>query len=112
MIVYSTDDIFTVCTRRQLRPGLLWLWKSSNWWVLCFPTKDDWWEDSQIGWIDEGLAKFAATYRERGIMSAAFPKLGCGHGGLDWGDVRPLMEKHLGGLPIPITIHVGQGEKI
>ena len=42
----------------------------------------------------------------RGITSAAFPCLGCGNGGLNWQDVKPLMEKYLGVLPIDIYVYV------
>jgi len=36
--------------------------------------------------------------RERGIRSIAVPPLGCGHGGLDWKDVRPRIETALADL--------------
>lgn len=41
-----------------------------------------------------------------GANSIAFPKLGCGNGGLDWEEVRPLMEKYLSPLPLQILIYV------
>ncbi len=34
-----------------------------------------------------------------GIQSIGMPALGCGNGGLDWSDVAPLIEKHLGPIP-------------
>lgn len=46
-----------------------------------------------------------STFEERGITEIAFPRLGCGNGGLDWADVRPLMEAYLKPLPIPVYIH-------
>ncbi|WP_430450550.1 macro domain-containing protein [Rhodophyticola sp.] len=36
--------------------------------------------------------------REKGINSIAIPPLGCGNGGLDWRDVRPLIRSALAGL--------------
>jgi O-acetyl-ADP-ribose deacetylase (regulator of RNase III) len=35
------------------------------------------------------------TYRRRHIVSVAFPPLGCGHGGLKWDQVEPLMRRYL-----------------
>jgi hypothetical protein len=34
------------------------------------------------------------------------PRLACGVGGLNWDDVKPLIEKHLGALNIPVYIYV------
>jgi O-acetyl-ADP-ribose deacetylase (regulator of RNase III) len=41
----------------------------------------------------------------QGFTSLALPKLATGVGGLDWKDVRPLIEKHLGDLAIPIYVY-------
>jgi O-acetyl-ADP-ribose deacetylase (regulator of RNase III) len=39
------------------------------------------------------------------IKSVALPRLATGVGGLDWKDVKPLIEKHLGHLPVPIYVY-------
>jgi hypothetical protein len=53
------------------------------------------------------LEKFASTYHVYGITSISFPLLGCGNGELDWDtQVRPIMEEHLGKLPIAVFIHL------
>lgn len=39
------------------------------------------------------------------IKSLALPKLATGFGGLAWDQVRPLIEQHLGNLPIPILLY-------
>jgi O-acetyl-ADP-ribose deacetylase (regulator of RNase III) len=36
----------------------------------------------------------------------ALPQLGCGCGGLDWADVWPLYEKHLGGLDCDVEVWI------
>ena len=41
-----------------------------------------------------------------GADSIAFPRLGCGNGGLDWNEVRPIMEKYLKNVPLQIYIYV------
>jgi O-acetyl-ADP-ribose deacetylase (regulator of RNase III) len=94
------------CRRGELQVGRLYLYRTANKWVLNFPTKQDWRAPSQIEWIEAGLAKFVAEYEERGITSASFPQLGCGNGGLEWARVKPLLERYLKPLPIPIFIHI------
>jgi len=73
--------------------------------ILCFATKEKWRNPSKMEWIERGLQEFVAKYKEWGITSIAFPKLGCSNGGLDWNKVRPLMEKYLGDLDIPVEIY-------
>jgi O-acetyl-ADP-ribose deacetylase (regulator of RNase III) len=40
-----------------------------------------------------------------GIESIAFPALGCGNGGLNWNDVKPVMIEFLEDLDIKIEIY-------
>lgn len=69
--------------------------------VLNFPTKKLWRFPSRLEWVDQGLAYIARHYANpaRPITSLAVPKLGCDRGGLEWGQVRPLILHHLGDLP-------------
>lgn len=94
-----------LCDQGLLGIGQLWLWKASRQWVLNFPTKRHWRQPSKIDFIEAGLKKFVKEYEQRGIREIAFPRLGCGNGGLDWDEVRPLMERYLRPLPIPVYIH-------
>lgn len=41
------------------------------------------------------------------LTSIALPRLATGVGGLDWKDVKPLIEHHLGDLGIPIFLYAG-----
>ena len=94
-----------LCDEKKLEPGLLWLWRGKNSWVLNFPTKLHWRSPSRLEWIEAGLAKFVDRYRDLGIESISFPRLGCGNGDLDWDEVRVIMERYLGDLTIPVFIH-------
>jgi O-acetyl-ADP-ribose deacetylase (regulator of RNase III) len=94
-----------ICNDHLLEPGKLWLWRGPHRWVLNFPTKQHWRHPSRLEWIDLGLRKFVDEYEKRGIVEISFPRLGCGNGGLDWDDVRPVMEAHLSRLAIPVYIH-------
>lgn len=95
-----------VCNEKLLDIGTLMLWKSPEKWILLFPTKKHWRNPSKIEYIEAGLKKFVDTYLEKGITSIAFPRLGCGNGGLKWTEVQPLMEQYLKKLPIPVFIYV------
>jgi O-acetyl-ADP-ribose deacetylase (regulator of RNase III) len=42
---------------------------------------------------------------DEGLQSLALPKLATGVGGLDWAAVKPLIQKHLGSLQIPVYVY-------
>ncbi|QCI66558.1 macro domain-containing protein [Phreatobacter stygius] len=94
-----------LCDQKSIRPGVLWLWRGADRWVLNFPTKIHWKNPSQLDWIEMGLRKFADNYESQLIQEISFPRLGCGNGGLNWDDVRPIMEHYLSPLPIRVYIH-------
>lgn len=95
-----------LCEGKMLNIGTLYLWKKEKKWVLLFPTKEHWRNPSRLEYIEEGLKKFAENWDKLGSDSIAFPRLGCGNGGLDWNDVQPLMEKYLKNIPMQIYIYV------
>lgn len=96
------------CEKRLLTIGKLMLFYEPDHWILLFPTKENWRNPSKMEYIEKGLMKFVNTYAEKGITSIAFPRLGCGNGGLDWKDVKPLMEKYLNPLPIDVYVYLGK----
>ena len=95
-----------LCESKQLDVGRLFLWRKSEKWVLLFPTKKHWRNPSKLEYIESGLQKFVENWDKLGAEAVAFPRLGCGNGGLDWAEVKPLMEKYLKPLPIQIYVYV------
>ena len=68
-------------------------------WIINFPTKGHWKAKSRLADIQSGLDDLVATVTRLGIRSIAVPPLGCGHGGLDWAQVRPLIERAFARVP-------------
>ena len=96
----------SACDNKLFDVGKLMLIHEQDHMVLLFPTKRHFAYQSQLGYIEAGLKRFAHIYKEKGIQSIAFPRLGCGLGGLDWEQqVKPIMEKYLGSLPITVYIY-------
>ncbi len=67
-------------------------------WIINFPTKRDWKEKSKLAYIEAGLQDLVRLLDSLHIKSIALPPLGCGLGGLDWAEVRPLIDQYLGNL--------------
>lgn len=60
------------CDKSLLRPGMLWLYGSRRRKVLCFPTRlesEGQADSKELENIESGLAKFCATYKDKGITS-------------------------------------------
>jgi len=67
--------------------------------VINFPTKRHWRSPSRLSDIQAGLVDLVEVVRVRSITSIAVPALGCGNGGLDWNDVRPLIVDAFAQMP-------------
>lgn len=78
--------------------------------IFNFPTKVHWRAKSKLGDIELGLADLRRRIIDLGISSVAIPPLGCGNGGLNWRDVRSLIEQWLSDLPgVDIYVYPPEG---
>lgn len=91
------------CQRGEVQPGRMFVYDTGELtpprYIINFPTKRHWRGKSRIEDIRSGLESLVAEIRRRDIASVAIPPLGSGLGGLDWAQVRPLIEKALSALP-------------
>lgn len=61
--------------------------------LFTFPTKHNWWEKSSFDLIEQSckeLVEYTITYTSKIYL----PRPGCGNGGLNWEDVKPILEKY------------------
>lgn len=95
-----------VCNDKLLDIGKLWIFKTKHRWILNFPTKYDWRLPSSQSYLELGLEKFLATYKQRGITSIAFPLLGASNGGIEPQVSLQIMNRYLRKCEIPVTIYL------
>ena len=99
------EDYLIRCERGEVKIGRPYLYRDYDIpWIMNFPTKYHWKRPSKIEWIEQGLRYFVSNYERGGIVSIAFPKLGSNRGGLDWKEVKPLMERYLKRVHIQVYI--------
>ncbi|MDR0781951.1 MAG: Appr-1-p processing protein [Pseudomonadales bacterium] len=55
--------------------------------------------------VGHALRALARHAKEEGIGSLALPRLATGVGGLEWTAVKPLIERHLADLNIPVFVY-------
>lgn len=101
------------------KPGELWVWGGvGGVRIFCLLTQEGEHHHgakpgrASIANVNHCLKRLRHELDKGEIKSLALPKLATGVGGLDWKDVKPLIQQHLGDLAIPIiiytTYHKGQ----
>jgi len=98
------------CNNGLIDIGNLWIYKLTKdddemyEYVLNFPTKKHWKYPTKIEYLEKGLQKFVDTYKQKEILSIAFPLLGANKGGLSEKISIDIMKKYLEKVEIPVEI--------
>lgn len=90
------------CKYGEVEPGILLMHETypliNPSYIINFPTKRHWRDKSKMEDIVLGLVDLVDFIRVYDIKSIAIPALGCGLGGLEWVEVKKLIESNLHGL--------------
>jgi len=105
-------DFRHFCHQDNPKPGHAWLWAGPERVIINLMTQEpapD--EKAHPGKatahnVSHALKELRAIIEREKISSVALPKLATGVGGLDWDEVEPLIESHLGDLGIPVIVYV------
>ena len=98
------------CEKEMLQPGGIFVVTLEVEPIIEYPTiinmatKDHWRGKTRIEWVEAGLRNLSSLLTKGDFTKVAMPRPGCGLGGLNWEDVRPLVEQHLGDLECEVTI--------
>ena len=63
--------------------------------IINFPTKNKWRENSKIEYIENGMEALVELLPKLAVKKIAIPPLGCGNGGLDWTEVKKIVENKI-----------------
>ena len=72
--------------------------------IANFPSKNKWRQSSHLNYIKLGLDSLVQGLEDRKIKTVAIPPLGCGNGGLNWVDVKRIIEEAF--LSTNITVYL------
>ncbi len=93
----------TACKVNQVQLGQMFVYDLNRLYnprfIINFPTKRHWQNKSQIADIQTGLIDLLSVVQQQQIRSIAIPPLGCGLGGLNWDDVKPLIIQAFQSVP-------------
>jgi O-acetyl-ADP-ribose deacetylase (regulator of RNase III) len=106
-------DFRHYCHERHPKPGELWSWTGPDgrYLVALFTQEGSYEHGGKPGkasttHVGHALKALRRLAEAEGFRSLALPRLATGVGGLEWSEVRPLIEQHLGDLPIPVYLYV------
>lgn len=90
------SQYYYLCKNNEFNIGDLFLYKNNGKpYILNFPTKENFCNDSKIEYIELGFQKLIKLYNKDKFKNIVFPKIGCGLGNLHYNiDVRPLFIKY------------------
>lgn len=93
----------TACKKELVTIGRMFIYDSGGLikpnFIINFPTKNHWRGNSKIEYIQDGLSDLINQVQRLSIKSIAIPPLGCGNGGLEWKEVKHLIEQAFSELP-------------
>jgi O-acetyl-ADP-ribose deacetylase (regulator of RNase III) len=81
------------CDTDKVQIGRVFRTKAFDRYIFNFPTKKHWSNKSRLSYIEAGLKDLVNQIKFCNIKSIALPQLGCGLGGLDWQEVKPLIQE-------------------
>lgn len=100
----NNREYVKACKTKSLKIGTLhYFWEQEKL-IVNFPTKNKWREKSEIDYIRVGLSELVNLIILSKIKSIAIPPLGCGNGGLNWADIKPVIIEYL--TPVSESIEI------
>jgi O-acetyl-ADP-ribose deacetylase (regulator of RNase III) len=104
------------CDQDAVQLGRMFIWdvgalgRDGPRYIINFPTKKHWRSRSKLSDIRTGLDDLVRQLKDLSIKSVAVPPLGCGHGGLRWDQVRPLIERAFEEVPdVTVLLYPPEG---
>ncbi|GAB5604587.1 macro domain-containing protein [Sideroxyarcus sp. TK5] len=112
-------DFRHYCQTQHPKSGEKWSWMSADGrYIVNLFTQDGAYAHgskpghASLSHVNHALHALRGFVQKEKLPSMALPRLACGEGGLDWNDVKPLIENQLGDLNIPIYLYVTYQQSI
>jgi O-acetyl-ADP-ribose deacetylase (regulator of RNase III) len=106
-------DFRHYCQTSHPKAGGLWAWASAEGkQVVSLFTQDAAYGHGEkpgrasVENLNHALKALRKWVEAEGVTSLALPRLATGVGGMNWDEVRPLIDRHLGDLSIPVYIYM------
>ena len=86
------DEYRALCLAGNLLPGETHIWRGAET-VYNAASQDRPGRNARLEWLESSLAAAFTNADALGYDRIAMPLIGCGIGGLNWSDVRPVIQR-------------------
>lgn len=104
-------DFRHYCHQANPKPGHAWLWAGPERVIINLMTQEPAPDNkahpgkASSHNVSHALKELRKVIEDEKLQSIALPKLATGVGGLDWSEVQPLIDSHLGDLGIAVIVY-------
>ena len=105
-------DFHHWCNAVHPKPGAAWMWGSADGMrIVNLITQDGGYGHgakpgrATLAHVRDSLRALVGIVATEHFASLAVPRLATGVGGLEWADVKPIIEDRLGSLDIPVYVY-------
>ena len=106
-------DFHHWCHQQHPKPGEAWMWGGADGVrIINLLTQEGGYGHgarpgkASATHVNHALRALKKIAQKEKLASLALPRLATGVGGLEWDQVRPLIDSQLGGLDIPVYLYV------
>ncbi|MCD8318241.1 MAG: macro domain-containing protein [Paraprevotella sp.] len=82
-----------LCRKGLFRPGYVFDYVSEKGHVYNLATQQTWAPEAKLPYIRRAMQTMMKKAAREGVSAIALPAIGAGLGGLDWNDVKAVMEE-------------------
>ena len=104
-------DFRHYCRQSHPKSGQLWSWGGPGVRLVSLFTQEAAYGHggrpgrATVEYVNHSLRDLRKLIEAEGFRSVALPRVATGVGGLDWKDVKPLVERHLGDLEASVFVY-------
>ncbi len=92
------------CREGHFGLGDVFLWEQDGVCVFNLGTQKSWRSRAELSAIRSAVAEMLRLAEARGLAEIGLPRIGAGFGGLDWVEVRPLLEELAAESPVRLLV--------
>lgn len=99
------DAYRTECREGRFQPGDVFVWEAADKTIFNLATQPLPRPSARLDYLSASLKKAVGIAASRSIRVIGMPRIGAGYGGLQWADVRSVIEAIAAGTGILLVIY-------
>lgn len=98
------DEYRRRCQEQRFHLGDVFVWEDAGKTIFNLGTQQSWKTEAELPAIEQSLKAMLNLAEQRGLTSIGLPRIGAGLGGLDWPQVKELLQRIGSGTSIRLIV--------